>query len=232
MLTGGHLFVAKEDVTRKFSMGSRLCHGKNNHLRVIDDNFNRPASRSHSVDNSLVNKADMFRDSNSTCSAYSERSYSSISSIEKENLRKLSVSSDARSKFGRFLTPSPKRHSNEHELTADMCPFSLDFVQEVGHFLDPAHRQEDPSEPRVPQVPCFQGPNGRRGRSPQPPWERMKKRSVFSPPHFLVDDQICEANEPTSPSSEHEFNLIVPELGLKHASVGDNNKKAPNCKIS
>ncbi|KAM3188345.1 hypothetical protein ACTXT7_000466 [Hymenolepis weldensis] len=226
MFTGGsnNLFTAREEVKRKFSVGSRLLvspHIHNNHysenksnnfLSVVDDPFNRPASRSHSVDNSITEKANSFRDTNSTDSAYSERSCSSLNSVEKENVWKFPISSaDARCRHGRFLSPSPRRSSRDCDLVMDLCLHSLDFVQEVGHYLDPSHKSEDVSEPRVP---CFQILNfGRRGKSPQPSLnrDRVKKSSVFSQSNFCLVDQICEANEPTSPRSEHEFNLVVPE---------------------
>ncbi|KAL5970168.1 GTP-binding protein Di-Ras2 [Taenia solium] len=253
MLTRGVLLAAREEVNRKFSVGSRLlpsphghnrrcrhpnCNNSNNYLLVVDNAYNRPASRSHSVDNSLAEKVDHYRDSNSTGSAYSGRSYSSLSSVEKENVWKLSVSSDTRCRYGRLLSPSPKRISRDCELAADICLHSLDFVQEVGYYLDPSHRPEDSSEPRVPQAPCLQMMNlGRRSRSSQPPSslpllprERMKKRSVFSQSNFCLVDQICEANEPTSPRSEHEFNLIVPESHRK--GISGSKTKASNCKIS
>lgn len=250
MLTKGTLLAAREEVNRKFSVGSRLLpspHGHNrrcrhlncnNYLLVVDNTYNRPASRSHSVDNSLAEKVDHYRDSNSTGSAYSGRSYSSLSSVEKENVWKLSVSSDTRCRYGRLLSPSPKRTSRNCELAADICLHSLDFVQEVGYYLDPSHRPEDSSEPRVPQAPCLQMMNlGRRSRSSQPPSslpllprERVKKRSVFSQSNFCLVDQICEANEPTSPRSEHEFNLIVPESHRK--GISGSKTKASNCKIS
>nr|CDS15309.1 GTP binding protein Di Ras2 [Echinococcus granulosus] len=250
ILTRGTLLAAKEEVNRKFSIGSRLLpspHGHNhqcrhpncnNNLLAVNNTYNLPASRSHSVDNSLAEKVDNYRDSNSTGSVYSGRSYSSLSSVEKENFWKLSVSSDTRCRYGRLLSPSPKRTSRDCELVVDTCLHSLDFVQEVGYYLDPSHRPEDTSEPRVPQAPCLQVMNmGRRGRSPQQlsslpsiPRERVKKRSVFSQSNFCLVDQICEANESTSPRSEHEFNLIVPESHRK--GISGSGSKASNCKIS
>lgn len=229
MITSSYLCAPKENNKRKFSMGSHLCHGKNNHYLVVDDQFNRPASRSHSVDNSLVKRSEICRDSNPTCSTYSDRSYSSVSSIEKENLRKLSVQSDNWSRFGRFLTPSPKRTSRDYDCMAELCPFTLDFVQEVGHFLDPGQNSE---ESRVPQVPCFQTTNRRRGHSPQPLWDKMKKPVFGNSSAYCLDEEIHEAKESTSPGNEHEFNLVVPELVFETISATDETTKSPSCKLS
>ncbi|VDD79926.1 unnamed protein product [Mesocestoides corti] len=231
MLTKGKLSGSKDEVNRKFSMGSRLVPSPNsNYLQVNNYQFNRPASRSHSVDNSLVEKAELYRDSNSTCSPTSGRSYSSLSSVEKENFWKLSVHSDTRCKFGRFLSPSPKGITRECEAAAEKCPYSLDYVQEVGYYLDPSNRPEDSSESLVPQIPCLQLGVGRRGRASQSPRERIKKLSVFGQPNFHRGDQIYEANESTISRSEHEINLIVP--GPNARVIADNAKKGPNCKIS
>ncbi|VDO03641.1 unnamed protein product [Rodentolepis nana] len=243
MFTGGNcLFAAREDVNRKFSVGSRLLaspriHNNhyhenkgNNFLSVVNDPYNRPASRCHSADNSLAGKSNGYRDTNSTDSAYSERSYSSLNSVEKENVGKLSVSStDGRCRHGRFLSPSAGRSSRDCGFAMDLCLHSLDFVQEIGRYLDPSHKSKDVSEPRVP---CFQILNfGRHGKSPQPSLnrERVKKRCVFSQSNFCLVDQICEANEPACPRSEHEFNLVVPE---SHRQVFSQSSTRPNnCKI-
>ncbi|KAM7540570.1 hypothetical protein Aperf_G00000031406 [Anoplocephala perfoliata] len=246
LLAGGNSnqFLPRDEVNRKFSVGSRLLasprnhfsygqkNKSNNHLSVIDDTYNRPACRSHSVDNSLADKANVFRDTNSTESAFSGCIYSSLSSVEKENLWKLSVSSvDSRHKHGRFLSPSPKRSSRDCEKAMDLCLHSLDFVQEVGHCLDPSHRTDDVSEPRVP---CFQVQNiGRRGKSPQPSSlnrERVKKCSVFSQPNFCLMDQVCKPNEPISPEIEHEFNLVVPDSHKR--GISKSYGQSPNCKVS
>lgn len=245
---GGMLFVA-EDANRKFSVGSRLLASprgcsrhhhyqpserdySNNYLGV-DDAYNRPASRSHSVDNSLAEKVDLYRDSNSTGSAYSGRSYSSLSSVEKENVWKLSISSDSRCRYERFLSPSPIRASKDCGTlgVADICRRSLDFVQEVGYYLDPSRHPEDSSEPRVP---CFKIVNvERRRRSPQPlslSREKIKKQSVFSLPNYSLERQICRTKEPATLRSEHGFSLIVPESHRQGPTEGSN--KESNCKIS
>lgn len=237
-----NLLVPRDEVYRKFSIGSRLlasprnhfnycCKNKsNNHLSIADDTYNRPASRSHSVDNSLADKANDFWRTNSTESTNSGCIYSSLSSVEKENLWKLSASStDSRHKYGRFLSSSPKRSSRDCEMAMDLCLHSLDLVQEVGHYLDPSYQTNDVSEPRVP---CFQVLNtGRRGKSPKPPsLNRVKKCSVFSQPNFCLVDQVCKDNEVTSPKSEQVPYLVVPD---SHKwEVSESCTHLPNCKVS